>query len=48
MSHTDMDSGWQRMESLLTEYNAVLNGKEATIYNSPSIVDVDLTIGWDK
>jgi hypothetical protein len=48
MSHTDMDSGWQRMESLLTEYNAVLNGKEATIYNSPSIVDIDLTTGWDK
>jgi hypothetical protein len=48
MSHTDMDSGWQRMESLLTEYNAVLNGKETTIYNSPSIVDIDLTTGWDK
>ena len=48
MSHTDMDSGWQRMESLLTEYNAVLNGKETTIYNSPSIVDIDLTTGSDK
>jgi len=48
MSHTDMDSGWQRMESLLTEYNAVLNGKEATIYNSPSIVEVDLTGGWNE
>ena len=48
MSHTDMDSGWQRMESLLTEYNAVLNGKETTIYNSPSIVDIDLTTGCDK
>ena len=48
MSHTDMDSGWQRMESLLTEYNAVLNGKETTIYTSPSIVDIDLTTGWDK
>jgi len=48
MSHTDMDSGWQRMESLLIEYNAVLNGKETTIYNSPSIVDIDLTTGWDK
>ena len=48
ISHTDMDSGWQRMESLLTEYNAVLNGKETTIYNSPSIVDIDLTTGWDK
>ena len=48
MGQTDMDSGWQRMGSLLTEYNAVLNGKETTIYNSPSIVDIDLTTGWDK
>jgi len=30
---------------LLGEYNAVLNGKEATIYNSPNIVNVDLK-GW--
>ena len=48
MSHADMDAGWSRMENMLDEYNAVLNGKEATIYNSPSIVDVDLTTGWDK
>ena len=48
MSHADMDAGWLRMESMLDEYNAVLNGKEATIYNSPSIVEVDLTGGWDK
>jgi len=48
MSHADMDAGWLRMESMLDEYNAVLNGKEATIYNSPSIVDVDLTGGWNE
>jgi hypothetical protein len=42
MSHDDMTAGWLKLEHLLGEYNAVLNGKEATIYNSPSIVNVDL------
>ena len=46
MSHDDMTAGWLKLEHLLGEYNAVLNGKEATIYNSPSIVNVDLK-GWD-
>jgi len=47
MSHDDMTSGWLKLEHLLGEYNAVLNGKEATIYNSPSIVNVDLK-GWGE
>ena len=38
----DMTSGWLKLEHLLGEYNAVLNGQEATIYNSPNIVEVDL------
>ena len=46
MKHEDMDNGWLKLESLLGEYNDVLNGKEATIYNSPSIVEVDLSKGW--
>jgi len=46
MSNDDMTAGWLKLEHLLGEYNAVLNGKEATIYNSPSIVNVDLK-GWD-
>ena len=46
MNHDDMTAGWLKLEHLLGEYNAVLNGKEATIYNSPSIVNVDLK-GWD-
>ena len=48
MNHDDMTAGWLRLEHLLGEYNSVLNGKEATIYNSPNIVEVDLTGGWDK
>ena len=47
MSHDDMTAGWLKLEHLLGEYNAVLNGKEATIYNSPSIVNVDLK-GWGE
>ena len=47
MSHDDMTAGWLKLENLLGEYNAVLNGKEATIYNSPSIVNVDLK-GWGE
>tara|TARA_R100000935_G_scaffold40187_1_gene61706 strand:+ start:366 stop:1241 length:876 start_codon:yes stop_codon:yes gene_type:complete len=47
MSHDDMTAGWLKLEHLLGEYNAVLDGKEATIYNSPSIVNVDLK-GWGE
>lgn len=47
MKHEDMTSGWLKLEHLLGEYNAVLNGKEATIYNSPNIVNVDLK-GWGE
>ena len=46
-SHDDMTAGWLKLEHLLGEYNAVLDGKEATIYNSPSIVNVDLK-GWGE
>ena len=47
MNHDDMTAGWLKLEHLLGEYNAVLDGKEATIYNSPSIVNVDLK-GWGE
>jgi len=42
MKHEDMEAGWLKLEHLLGEYNAVLNGQKATIYNSPNIVTVDL------
>tara|TARA_R100000935_G_scaffold30320_1_gene50653 strand:- start:4722 stop:5630 length:909 start_codon:yes stop_codon:yes gene_type:complete len=42
MRHEDMDDDWLKLESLLDGYNDVLNGKKATIYNSPSVVEVDL------
>ena len=44
MKHEDMEAGWLKLEHLLGEYNAVLNGQKATIYNSPNIVTVDLGI----
>ena len=42
MKHEDMDADWLRLEDMLDNYNAVLDGKEATIYNSPNIIEVDL------
>ena len=41
MNHSDMEIGWNFLSDHLEEYNNVLNGKPATIYNSPNVVDID-------
>ena len=41
MNHTDMEVGWNYLSDYLEEYNKVLNGQPATIYNSPNVVDLD-------
>tara|TARA_R100000541_G_scaffold46065_1_gene53203 strand:+ start:106 stop:990 length:885 start_codon:yes stop_codon:yes gene_type:complete len=41
MNHTDMEIGWNFLSEYLEDYNKVLNGAPATIYNSPNVVDLD-------
>jgi len=41
MNHTDMEVGWNFLSEYLDDYNKLLNGAPATIYNSPNIVDLD-------
>tara|TARA_R100000935_G_scaffold24858_1_gene44487 strand:+ start:2502 stop:3389 length:888 start_codon:yes stop_codon:yes gene_type:complete len=41
MNHTDMEAGWNYLSDYLTEYHKVLNGKPASIYNTPNVVDLD-------
>ena len=43
MNHTDMEVGWNFLSDYLEEYNKVVwsGGKQATIYNSPNVVDLD-------
>jgi hypothetical protein len=41
MNHTDMEVGWNYLSDYLEEYNKVLNGQPATIYNSPNVVELD-------
>lgn len=41
MNHGDMEIGWNFLSDHLEEYNRVLNGKPATIYNSPNVVELD-------
>ena len=42
MNHTDMEVGWNYLSDYLEEYNRVVwNGKSATIYNSPNVVELD-------
>ncbi len=43
MNHTDMEVGWNFLSDYLEEYNKVVwsGGKQATIYNSPNVVELD-------
>ena len=43
MNHTDMEIGWNFLSDYLEEYNKVVwsGGKQATIYNSPNVVELD-------
>ena len=43
MNHTDMEVGWNFLSDYLKEYNKVVwsGGKQATIYNSPNVVELD-------
>ena len=36
-----MEIGWNFLSEYLEDYNKVLNGAPATIYNSPNVVDLD-------
>jgi hypothetical protein len=42
MKAADLERGWLELERLLGEYNAVKNGKEASVYNTPDLVEVEL------
>ena len=41
MNHTDMEVGWNYLSEYLEDYNKMLNGQPATIYNSPNVVELD-------
>ena len=41
MNHTDMEIGWNFLSDYLDDYNKVLGGKPATIYNSPNVVELN-------
>jgi len=41
MNHTDMEIGWNFLSDYLDDYNKVLAGKPATIYNSPNVVELN-------
>ena len=41
MNHTDMEVGLNYLSEYLEEYNKMLNGQPATIYNSPNVVELD-------
>jgi hypothetical protein len=43
VNHTDMEVGWNFLSDYIDEYNKVFwQGKqEASIYNSPNVVDLD-------
>ena len=44
MSQEDMERGWLQLEHTLGEYSAVAMGKQQpTVYNSPSVVEVNLS-----
>ena len=45
MSQEDMERGWLQLEHTLGEYSAVAMGKQQpTVYNSPSVVEVNLEL----
>tara|TARA_R110000765_G_scaffold222594_1_gene326680 strand:+ start:260 stop:1144 length:885 start_codon:yes stop_codon:yes gene_type:complete len=41
MNHTDMEVGWNFLSDYLEEYNKLLNGQPASIYNTPNVVELD-------
>jgi len=42
MKHEDMEAGWLELDRLLGEYKAVIDGKAPTVYNTPSVVEIQL------
>jgi hypothetical protein len=42
MKADDLASGWDLLNELVSEYKAVINGKQASVYNSPDIIEVNL------
>ena len=41
MNHADMEIGWNFLSGYLDDYNNMLAGKPATIYNSPNVVELN-------
>ena len=41
MNHADMEIGWNFLSGYLEDYNKMLAGKPATIYNSPNVVELN-------
>jgi hypothetical protein len=41
MNHADMEIGWNFLSGYLEDYNNMLAGKPATIYNSPNVVELN-------
>jgi hypothetical protein len=41
MNHADMEIGWNFLSDYLEDYNKVLGGKPATIYNSANVVELN-------
>ena len=42
MKADDLASGWDHLSNLVSQYKSVLNGKQASVYNSPDVVEVNL------
>jgi hypothetical protein len=42
MKEEDLDKGWVKLDLLITQYKAVINGEEPTVYNSPNSVEIKL------
>ena len=42
MKHQDMEAGWLELNRLLGEYKRVIYGKAPTVYNTPSVVEIEL------
>ena len=42
MKHEDMEAGWLELDRLLGEYKTVIDGKAPTVYNTPSVVEIQL------
>lgn len=42
MKKEDLDRGWIKLDALIGEYKAVINGSKPTIYNSPNSVELNL------